>query len=148
MNFVENIVLHLSVFAVTSARAVLQRALAVSTVLGFLEALLQSLVQFLPNRHRLSLLTRQRLLVLLNLTMQPLRHLFLLVVVHLHEALLEFSRTENQTNFCTGFFIVLLLNLLLIQTMRARLVDILRCIVELKLLKSITLLLLIGQIVR
>lgn len=151
LNFVENIVLHLSVFAVTSARAVLQRLLAVGTVLGFIEALLQPLVQFLPNRHRLGLLTREGLLVLLNLTMQPLRHLLLLVVMHLHEALLELGRTENQTNFCTGLFIVLLLlldNLLLMQPMRARLVEIFRCIVELKLLKSITLLLFIGQIVR
>lgn len=89
--------------------------------------------------------------MLLNLTMHSLRHLFLFIVVLLHEALFELGGAEDQSNFGAGLFIALLMLLvfdwLLVQAMRARLVEIFCCVVELELLQSITFLFFICQVV-
>ena len=140
LNFVENVVLHLFVLAVTRARAVLQIVRAITVVFLILQALLQSHVQFVPDRHRLSLLTCQRLLMLLNLTVQSLGHCIFIRL--LHETLLKFGGAENKANLSAGLLIALL-NLLVL-AMRVRPLSFVE---ELQLLQSIAQLLFLSKIV-
>lgn len=149
LNFVENVILHLFVLAVTSARAVMLSTHSIHTAFRVLEALLEAHVKLLTDSHGLSLLVRQSLLMLLNLAVQSLRHAILRVVV-LHKALLKLSWAEDEANLRTSPLITLIGQLRALRGQPAAVLSVLfGFILEvLQLLKSIALVFLSRKIVR
>ena len=108
--------------------------------------MLETHVKLLTDSQGFGLLVGQRLLVLLNLAVQSLRHAILRMV--LDEALLELGRAKDEANLRTSPLITLLGELRALRGQPAAILSVLFLILEvLQLLKSVTFIFLSREIV-